>query len=479
MAFHLEAIAMPALTRSTSRLVQFATCLGFFMVLMDVSVVNVALQALRLDLGAGITALQWVVNAYALVFASLLLLAGTLGDRLGAKRVFMLGYGVFSIASLGCGLAASLTALIGWRLLQGVGAALLVPTSLSLLQRAFQDEAARNRAVGWWGAGGGIALAAGPVLGGLLIATLGWRSLFFINVPIGLLGLWLTGRHAPSTPAQANKRLDLPGQGVAVVTLASFTFALTQASQLGWTSPTILGALLVCLLLGTLFIWLQSRAAQPMLPLTLFRDPTLCSATAIGLLANLVFYGMVFALSLYFQAIEHFSPQQTGLAFLPMMAILMVMNILAGRLVGRLHRRTLATGGLLIAALGYLLLGPALHTHVYGWLAVPMLLAGGGVALTIPTITSATLAAVPGHQAGIASGLLNAARQMGGIVGVALFGFLIRDPQTLVPGLDQALIISVGVLVLAAGVAFVGLRPAQGAGNRRAESCAPLLPPRS
>uniref|UniRef100_UPI0025867F81 MFS transporter n=1 Tax=Pseudomonas sp. TaxID=306 RepID=UPI0025867F81 len=182
---------MFVIPRRTARWVQFTTCLGFFMVLMDVSVVNVALQALHEELSADITALQWVVNGYALVFASLLLTAGTLGDRLGAKRLFMLGFGLFSAASLGCALAPGLAALVGWRLVQGLGAALLVPTSLSLLQQAFDNDHERSRAVGWWGAGGAVALAAGPVVGGLLIAAFGWRSLFFINVPVGMIGLWL------------------------------------------------------------------------------------------------------------------------------------------------------------------------------------------------------------------------------------------------------------------------------------------------
>ncbi|MDE1164334.1 MAG: MFS transporter [Pseudomonas sp.] len=417
---------MPTPPRSSARLVQFATCLGFFVVLMDVSVVNVALQSLRLAMGAGVTGLQWVVNAYALVFASLLLLAGTLGDRLGAKRVFMIGFGAFTFASMGCGTAHSLEALITWRLAQGVGAALLVPTSLSLLQQAFTDEAARNRAVGWWGAGGGIALAAGPVIGGLLIATLGWRSLFYLNVPIGLAGLWITYRYAPTSPAQPDRALDIPGQITGALTLASVTFALTQTSQVGWTSPVTLGTALLSLLLGTLFIWLQAHTPRPMLPLSVFRNPTLSSATLIGLMVNLVFYGMVFAFSLYFQAIEQFTPEQTGLAFLPMMGVLMGMNIVAGKLMGRIGKRALATVGLLISALGYLLLIPALAAQAYGWLVVPMLLAGGGIALTIATITSATLAAVDRSQAGIASGLLNAARQVGGIVGVAVFGFWVR-----------------------------------------------------
>lgn len=445
--------------RPSSRLVQFATCLGFFVVLMDVSVVNVALQALHETMAANVTDLQWVVNAYALVFASLLLMAGTLGDRFGARRVFMLGLGVFTLASVGCSTAPSLEVLIAWRLLQGLGAALLVPTSLALLQQAFPEPMARNRAVGWWGAAGGIALAAGPVVGGLLIGTFGWRSLFCINVPIGIVGLWVTWRYALPSPAHKDRSLDIAGQLTGALTLASFTFALTQASQSGWANPVIAGAALMCVLFGVLFLWQQVHTPQPMLPLGLFRDPTLSSATVIGLLANLVFYGMVFAFSLFFQSIEHMTPEQTGLAFLPMMTVLMIMNVLAARVVRKVGRRSLVTGGLLWSGLGYLLMLPALATHSYGWLVVPMLLAGSGIALTIPTITSATLAAVQANQTGIASGLLNAARQIGGISGVALFGFLVRDPapEAFMRGLNGALIVSVAVLLLAAGVGFVGM----------------------
>ncbi|EIK96224.1 major facilitator transporter [Pseudomonas sp. M47T1] len=452
---------MPAPSPRTARLVQIATCLGFFVVLMDVSVVNVALQALRTAFDAQVTDLQWIINAYGLVFSSLLLMAGTLGDRMGAKRVFMLGYAVFTLASLGCGTAQSLEALMVWRLAQGLGAALLVPTSLALLQQLFTDSAARQRAVGWWGAGGGIALAAGPVIGGMLIASLGWRSLFFINVPIGLIGLWITARHAPPSTPQRHRSMDLPGQVTGALALAALTFALTQASQLGWASPMILATGLGCIGLGALFVWLQANNPTAMLPLTLFHDPTVRSATVIGLIANLAFYGMVFTLSLYFQSMRHLSAEATGLAFLPMMGVLMVMNIVAGRLLGRVGARALATSGLLVSALGYGLMIPALPAQSTWLLMVPMVLAGSGIALTLPTITNAALSAVAGTHAGIASGLLNSARQVGGIIGVAVFGYLVRDtqPNAFMPGLNLALLASALLLMVAAGMAFTGLRP--------------------
>ena len=245
------------------------------------------------------------------------------------------------------------------------------------------------------------------------------------------------------------------------LTLALLTFALTQASSLGWESPIIIATALLCLVCGAVFVIWEARNPEAMLPLTLFRDSTVCSATVIGLIVNLVFYGMVFAFSLYFQSIRHFTPEQTGLAFLPMMTVLMLMNIIAGRLLTRLGSRALTTLGLLMSAMGYGLSVPALATQAYGWLALPMLLAGAGIALAIPTITNATLTTVAIAQAGIASGLLNSARQVGGVMGVAVFGFLVRssEPGRFMAGMDQALMVSCGVLVLGAAVGFVGFAP--------------------
>ncbi len=439
-----------------SGFVQIAACLGFVVVSIDVSVVNVALDALRGAFHADVTGLQWVVNAYALVFASALLLAGALGDRFGAKRVFAMGFALFTCASVGCGLAGSLAALIGWRLAQGVGAALLVPNSLSVLREAFHDAGARSRAVGWWAAGGGIALAAGPVIGGLLIAALGWRSIFLVNVPVGAIGLWMTLRHAPRSHGHLGRSLDPLGQISGALALAALAFALTEASSLSWQSPLIVGAFALSIVSGAAFVWQQARNPGAMLPPALFANRTVGGATLIGLIANLVFYGIVFTFSLLFQTVWHFTPERTGLAFLPMMAVLVVMNIAAGRLVNRAGARRLIMAGLVMAIVGYLSMLPALAAQSYEWLIAPMLLAGGGIALAVPTLTGALLAAVKREQSGIASGLLNAARQVGGVMGVALFGFLVRHAQTalFLHGVVQALVVSATLLAVACGVAW-------------------------
>lgn len=439
-----------------------AASLGFVLVLLDVSVVNVALESLRLGFNTDVAGLQWVVNAYTLVFAALLLTTGALGDRLGAKRVFIVGFAVFTLASLGCGLATSLGALIIARIVQGLGAAMLVPTSLSLLQQAFPDPVARSRAVGWWGAAGGIALAAGPVLGGLLVTQIGWPSIFLINLPIGLLGLWLTLRYAPNAPARPRKGFDLPGQATAILALGSLTAALTEASRLGWQHPFIWGGLAFSFLVGGLFLKLESRSPHPMLPLALFRHSTFAVATTAGLIVNFAYYGLVFVFSLFFQSIQHFSPQQTGLAFLPMTAILMLMNIVAGRLITRVGARFIMVAGLIMAALGYLLLLPITADGAYLRLVLPMLLAASGIAVTIPTMINVTLSAVDPARAGIASGVLNSARQIGGVLGVAVFGFLVRSeqPARFMQGMHIAIAMAGALLATGAVLSFFGIRSA-------------------
>jgi len=434
-----------------------AACSGFAIVLIDVSVVNVALDALRSAFHTDVRGLQWVVNAYTLVFAASLLLAGTLSDRLGAKRLYLIGLMLFTAASLGCAVAATLWALIGWRVIQGFGAALLVPTSLALLRQLYTDPTLRSRAVGWWSAGGGIALAAGPVLGGVLMAYGGWRSVFLINLPVGLLSVWLTVGNVPDEAGQPGRKLDLPGQLTGALALVMLTLALTEAGHEGWGSPLTLAAFAVCLLAGGLFFHLEAGNPDAMLPPALLRNRVVRCTMAIGLIANLVFYGMVFTFSLYFQAQWHWTPERTGFAFLPMMAVLMVMNLLAARLATRWPGRTLVVMGLGISACGYGLMLAGLAEQSYRLLILPMLLAGGGIALAIPTITHAMLEAVPATHAGTASGTLNAARQMGGVMGVALLGAVANAPSAM----GFTLGVCVLLLLLAMLVGFIGLKPLQ------------------
>lgn len=434
-----------------------AAALGFVVVLLDVSVVNVALDALRKVFSTDVVGLQWIINAYTLVFAAFLLTSGTLGDRLGARRVYLVGLSVFTVASVACGLANDLPLMVIARLVQGLGAALLVPNSLSILQQAFPDREQRSRAVGWWGAFGGIALAAGPVLGGALVTHVGWRSIFLINLPIGVIGIYLTMRYVAPNAGTLRRSVDWGGQATAILALAAVALALMQAGPLGWNHYLVRGALLLAGS-GTLgFICIELRSRDPMLPLALFRIPTFAVASTVGVVVNFAYYGLIFVFSLFFQTQQHLSPQLTGLAFLPMTLVLMAVNVLAGRLITRLGARCLMVLGLALAALGYLLLLPVRVDGAYWLLVVPMLLAASGIALMVPTMTNASLSAVDASRAGIVSGVLNAARQIGGMLGVAVFGYLIRDtsPEAFMRGMRTSIGISVTLLLLASVVCWL------------------------
>jgi DHA2 family methylenomycin A resistance protein-like MFS transporter len=437
-----------------------AAGLGFVVVLLDVSVVNVALDALRGRFATDVTGLQWVVNAYTLAFASLLLTTGVLGDRFGAKRIFTAGFTVFTVASIMCGMADSLPLLVAARVVQGIGAALLVPNSLAMLRQAFPDAEQRSRAVGWWGAGGGIALAAGPVLGGLLVTHVGWRSIFLINLPIGIAGVALTLRHATAAVSTHNRSIDLPGQLAAIVALIALTVCLTEAARLGWHHPLVYGALLLSMISTLAFIRLESRSPQPMLPLSLLRTTTFATASIAGVIVNFAYYGLIFVFSLFFQIEQQLSAQQTGLAFLPMTVVLMAMNILASRLLNRVGAKRLMIAGTVIAASGYLMLLPVSIDGSYWKLVVPMLIAASGIALMVPTMTNITLSSVDASRSGIASGVLNSARQVGGMLGVAVFAFFVRDthPDAFMHGMHLSLMSAAALLLLGSVMCLYGIQ---------------------
>jgi DHA2 family methylenomycin A resistance protein-like MFS transporter len=436
-----------------------AAGLGFVVVLLDVSVVNVALGALRTRFGTDVAGLQWVVNGYTLSFAALLLTTGALGDRFGAKRVFATGFCVFTAASLACGLSASLWFLIAARVVQGAGAALLVPNSLAMLQQTFHDPEQRSRAVGYWSAAGGVALAAGPVLGGFLVTHAGWRSIFLINLPIGIVGLVFTLRHAMATIPQQGRGVDLSGQFAAILALATLTAALAEAGRLGWHHPYIYGALLFSIAAALAFLWIESRSVTPMLPLSLFRSATFSVATVSGVIVNFAYYGLVFVFSLFFQVEQHMSAQRAGLAFLPMTIVLMAVNILAARLITRMGAKTLMVFGLTFAAFGYLLLLPVSVDGPYWALVVPMLIAASGIAMMVPTMTTVTLSSVDTSRAGIAAGVLNSARQTGGMLGVSIFGFFVRDtaPDAFMRGMHVSIATAAGLLLAGSVMCLYGI----------------------
>ncbi|MGO1080521.1 MFS transporter [Inquilinus sp. CA228] len=449
--------AVPA--RRAARLV--ALSLGIVVVQLDVTIVNVALDQMRDLMDGSVAGLQWVVNGYALAFASLLLTGGALGDRFGARRLYLAGFALFTLASLACGLAPNGTVLIIARVVQGAGAALLVPCSLSLLTHAYQDPRERAKAIGLWGALASTAMVAGPVVGGALIAPFGWRSIFLVNLPVGLVGLWLTLRFTTETEGRHNRALDLPGQVLAIVALVALTGTIIEGEPLGWTHPVVLGGAALFLLSGAAFLLVEARSAVPMMPLGLFRHPTFSAASVIGFLLSCAFYGSIFLLSLYFQGLLGMSPLVTGLAFVPMTGLIAVANIVAGRMAARWGARLPIMLGLGIGMAGYGALAAVLTPAAdYGAIWWTLLLIGCGMALAIPPTIAALLATVERNRAGIASGVLNAVRQTGGAVGVAMLGVISGGGDS-IAGMRLAMLLNTGLLVIGLVVAVACIRPAR------------------
>ncbi|MFF3431850.1 MFS transporter [Streptomyces sp. NPDC002602] len=444
----------------------FAACLGFVVVILDVSVVNVATKALTADLGGSLAGLEWVINGYTLTFAAFLLTAGALGDRFDPRRIFVSGFALFAVTSLACGAAPTLVTLIAARVLQGVGAALIVPSSLSLVNSNFPDPARRTKAVSLWAAAGGLALALGPVVGGLLVDSLGWRSIFYVNVPIAAVGILLTQRYARAAPPRDPSRrrtLDLPGQLLAIAGLGALTGAIVEANTRGWGDALVITCLVVFAAALVGFLAVERRGADPMLPLHLFRRRAFSATSLIGVLLNFAFYGLIFVFSLFFQQVWEFSPISAGLAFLPMTGAIMAANLACGSLVKRFGARGVLLTGNLLAALGYLAVIPAVGSGSYPAVIVQFLVAGIGIGLVVPAMTNAMLGAVDPVNAGIASGVLNASRQLGGLIGVAVMGLLVGQAAAghFVTGLRAALVSAAIALAVAAVLSATGIRRAQ------------------
>jgi MFS transporter, DHA2 family, methylenomycin A resistance protein len=434
-----------------------AMSLGYGVVQLDVTIVNTALSSIGSSLGGGVSELQWVVSTYTVAFAAFILTAGALGDRLGAKKIFMAGFAIFTAASVGCALAPSSTILIASRAVQGLGAAILVPNSLALLNHAYPGTTERGRAVGIWAAGASVALTAGPLVGGGLIALVGWRSIFLVNLPIGLAGLWLTWRYTTDT-ARSDHRLDLPGQVAAISMLGVLAAVLIEAGRVGWANPWIVAGFAAFAALALLFVLQESRTPRPMLPLSLFRHRMFALTSLVGLLVNIAFYGLIFILSLYFQQVNGWSALATGLAFVPMMGAVLPVNLLAPRLAERFGAPPVIAAGALISAAGCLALLGIGHGTSYWAIGGQLLAMGGGLGLLVPPLTSALLGSVEKTRSGVAAGVLNSTRQTGSVLGVALFGSLIGAANAFLFGARVSLVISVLLLIGAAAIIAVGGR---------------------
>ncbi|PWU47367.1 MFS transporter [Micromonospora globispora] len=450
-ALTAPAAASPAV-RSRASLV--VAMLGFAVVTLDTQVVNVALPDISRDLAGSLAGLQWVVTGYTLMFSALLLFAGTCSDRIGARRAYGVGMLVFVTASVVCGLAPSLGWLIAARVVQGVGAALVTPTSLALIRAAYHDSAARARAIAYWAMGGSIAAAAGPVLGGAL-TQLDWRLIFFLNLPVGVVAV-LVLRGAADSPRH-DAPFDWTGQVAAVVALAGLTYAVIEGGNLGYGNRRILAAFAVAVVAAVVFLAAQARGRHPMVPLDLFRSRTVSVALIVSFLGMVGFYGVVFLQSLYFQQLRGASPFVTGLLFLPMTALVAILNPLAARTAVRLGPAAPIIGGQLVMAAGLagLVLLPADAPVLL--VAAAMVPVGVGGSFTVPPITALILDSVPHHRAGTASGVFNTFRQLGGSFGVAVYGAVVASQATFLHGLHLSLT-ATAVLLLLTATASLALR---------------------
>jgi EmrB/QacA subfamily drug resistance transporter len=400
-------------------------CMSLLVVGMDVTIVNVALPAIQSDLRATVSGLQWILDAYTLVVASLLMLAGSVSDRVGRRRVFQVGLLVFTSGSLLCSLAHSIGQLIAFRALQGLGASMLNPVALSIIANAFPQPRARARAVGVWGAVAGASLALGPLIGGALTQSVGWRSIFWINLPICLAAVALTARFVPESKAQRARAFDPVGQILVFVSLASLTYAVIEGPRSGWTSALILGLFATSGAALVLFLLYEPRRRHPLLDLRFFRSVPFSSAALLAVCAFASFAGFLFLNALYLQEVRGLSAFHSGLCTLPLAIAMMVCAPLSGRLVGRHGTRP----SLLAAGVGFLLSTLVLTGLSVSTPMVLILLAyvlfGVGLGMVNPAITNNAVAGMPLSQAGVAAAIASTSRQVGAALGVAVAGTVV------------------------------------------------------
>ena len=400
-------------------------CLSLLLVGMDLTIVNVALPAIQHDLHAGLSGLQWIVDAYTLVVASLLMFSGSLSDRIGRRRVFQIGLVLFCAGSLLCSLAHSIGELIGFRAVQGLGASMLNPVALSIIANVFRQPKERARAVGIWGAVAGVALALGPLLGGALTQAVGWRSIFWINLPVGIAAIVLSARFVPESKAPRARAFDPFGQMLVFVGLTTLTYAEIEGPHAGWASAQILSLFAAAGAALVLFLWYEPKLEDPLLDLRFFRSDPFSSATALAFCAFACFAGFLFLNAIYLQQVRGFSAFHTGLCTLPLALMMMICAPLSGRMVGShgpLPSLLLAGTGLLLSTL--MLTGLSGSTPLI-LLLTAYALFGTGLGMVNPAITNSAVAGMPLEQAGVAAAIASTGRQVGAAIGVAVAGTVV------------------------------------------------------
>ena len=435
-----------------------AVSVGLFMIMLDNTVVNVALPSMRRSLHMSLSELEWVVAGYALTFAAFMLIGGKLADFMGRRLIFMVGLAVFTGASLACGLAPNGGFLIGARIVQGLGGALMNPATLSIIAATFAPRE-RGRAIGIWAGVSAMALAIGPLVGGLLTEHVNWNWIFFINVPVGLLGLLAIPVFIDeSRDTTAEQRLDAPGLATSALGLFSLTYAFIEANNYGWGSPRIIGAFAVAAAALVTFVLLERHQRAPMLDLSLFRNRTFGGANAAMLFVGLAMFGTFFYVSLYMQNVLGYSPVQAGASFLPMTLLIILIAPRAGALTDRVGSRWLVGTGMTLLAV-MLFYYSTLGANESFWALLPGLLLGGfGMGLTMTPVTAAAMSAVSVDKAGVGSAVLNSARQVGGSLGIAVMGSIVAAASDFLTGFHDALRVGSLLCLLGASVAVLAIR---------------------
>ena len=443
-----------------------AVSFGLFMIMLDNTVVNVALPSIQRDLGVGLSELEWIVTGYALTFAALMLTGGKLADLLGRRLIFVIGLAVFTLASLACGLAESGDVLIGARIVQGAGAALMNPATLSIIAATFPPHQ-RGMAIGIWAGVSALALAIGPLVGGLITEHIDWSWIFFVNVPVGIVAIAVSLLVIRESKDESeNQRLDFTGLLTSGIGLFALTYALIEANTYGWTSTRIVVAFAVAAVGLGLFLVIEHRGHTPMLDLALFRNGTFAGSNLVILLVALAMFGVFFFVSLYMQNILGYSAVEAGAAFLPMTVLIILIAPIAGKTSDRIGSRWLMTAGMTLVSV-QLLLFSRLGTDTSYWMLLPALMVGGlGMALTMTPSAAAAVRSVPVDKSGVGSAVLNASRQVGGSVGIALMGAIVAHqaggrltPEAFMDGFSTALLVAAGIAFAGAIVAAALVRP--------------------
>jgi EmrB/QacA subfamily drug resistance transporter len=446
-----------------------AVAVGLFMIMLDNTVVNVALPSIQKDLGTSPSELEWVVNAYALTFGVLLLSGGKLADLLGRRAIFIAGLVIFTGASLWCGLAGGATSLIAARTVQGIGAALMNPATLSIITATFPPRQ-RGTAIGIWAGVSALALAIGPLVGGLLTQDINWSWVFFVNIPVGVAGVVAARIFIDETKdTSRERRLDLPGLITSAVGLFALTYGLIETNDHAWGSSRVLTLFAIALVSLALFVLLELRQRIPMLDMSLFRNSTFSGANTVMFLVGLAMFGIFFYNSLFLQRVLGYGAIKTGATFLPMTVLIILVAPLAGKVSDRIGPRWLMGAGMVLLSASLLLFG-TLDAAATWWAIVPGLLVGGlGMAITMAPTTAAAMASVPVDKAGVGSAVINSMRQVGGSLGIAVMGTLVAttvsvapfDPRyasQFVPGYHRALHVGAAILLAGAVIAVVTVR---------------------